>query len=657
MSMLLLMASVAATLGKSTSAITPVQKVLQMMEDMKAKGITEKNEEIVTFKTLVQFCKDTNVAKGKAISDSADAMVQLKADMEKYASDEKVLGKEMSKLDKLIFQAEADKASSKQQYDMDEADYNKLHAQYEQNIVDMGVGINDLKAQKASLGASASSFIQRMASKPEVPEHARGALMAFLSTSSAVQLQRSEAPEASSYASNTGGVEDILFGLEDKLHEELAKLERDFLKTQGSFQMLQQTFTDQIDQHSISRNHKASTKKEKEEARATAEGDLADTESLKAEDEAYLMDVQSNCAQESSDYEKRQKDRAGEVRALNKAIEIISGGAVSGAAEKHLSSLVQGASLAQLRSNSASTSKASLQHDAQRDAASFLQQQSRRISSGVLAALSLRVAGDPFVKVKKMIQDMVFKLMTEANEEAEQKGFCDAELGKNKMTRDQKTTSIDELTATIDELSSKMVQLGTEISDLSQRISDTDAAIQEATAIRQDEKAKNTQTIEEAVGASVAVKQALDVLNEYYQSVGGSAVLLQSTSSTGILGMLEVILSDFARLESNTKSNEATSQGTYKKFIADSNLDRSMAEQQVKDKSESRTEADINLADAKKDWESTQAELSAAKAYFEKLKPTCAGEKVSYDDRVARRELEIESLKEALKILDEQPIA
>jgi len=658
MSVLVVLASVVAVLGKSSLAITPVQKVLQMMGDMKTKAITEKNEEIVTFKTLLQFCKDTDATKEKAISAGADTIEQLKADMEKYESDEKQLAKEMSKLDKLIAEAQENKASSKEQYDVDEADYNKLHGQYEQNIVDMGVGINDLKAQKASLGASASSFIQRMASQLEVPQHARRALMAFLATSSTVQLQKTEAPEASSYASNTGGVEDILFGLEDKLHEELAKLEREFLKTQGSFQMLQQTFTDQMDQHTILRNHKAATKKEKEEARSTAEGDLADTESLKAEDEGYMKDVQSNCAQESSDYEARQMDRAGEIRALNKAIEIISGGAVSGAAEKHLPGLMQVTSLAQLRSSAATASQASLQLEAQRRVASFLQQQSRRISSGVLAALSARVAGDSFAKVKKMIQDMVFKLMEEANEEAEQKGFCDAELGKNKMTRDQKTTSIDELTATIDELTSKMGQLGLDISDLSQRVSDIDSSVQEATAIRQEEKAKNSQTIEEAAGASAAVKQALDVLNEYYQSAGGgSAALLQSKSSTGVLGMLEVILSDFARLESNTKSNEGTSQEAYKKFMADSSLNKSTAEEEVRNKSESRTEADIDLAAANKDLESTEAELSAARAYFEKLKPTCAGEKVSYDDRVARRKLEIESLKESLKILDEQPIA
>merc|ERR1719506_2877659 len=57
------------------------------------------------------------------------------------------------------------------------------------------------------------------------------------------------------------------------------------------------------------------------------------------------------------------------------------------------------------------------------------------------------------------------------------------------------------------------------------------------------------------------------------------------------------------------------------------------------------------------DLEGTQKELDAALAYYEKLKPSCIDADVSYEDRVARRKEEIESLQEALKILNGEDIA
>merc|ERR1719387_2900305 len=99
----------------------------------------------------------------------------------------------------------------------------------------------------------------------------------------------------------------------------------------------------------------------------------------------------------------------------------------TGKRAKHLPSLAQrrGASLAQLRLV-AETQKKPSQHAV----ASFLALQSRELNSRILAAVSQRAAADPFVKVRKMIEDMINKLMDEA-EEAEHKGFCDEELSTN----------------------------------------------------------------------------------------------------------------------------------------------------------------------------------------------------------------------------------
>jgi len=580
----------------------------------------------------------------------------LTADIQKYDADAMTLGTEMTELDASIDKTEQEKAEATEERDTAKADYTTKHAELSQSIDELEVGMAQLKSMMG--GTNAASLIQtmssRLATRSQLPSGAQRLLTSFLETSSTAVLS---APEGAVFESQSGGIVDMMDGLKDKMEDEKTALEKEEMTAQGSYDMIAQTLTSTISEHSSARSMKAKTTKEKEAASSQAAGEKADTVTGKAEDEKYLKDVQSECAMKASDYENNQKLRAGEIGALNKAIEIISGGAVSGASEKHLPSLAQvnqDPSLAQLRS--------STMRPAQLAVASFLKSQGQRTNSRILSMLAVRAAEDPFAKIKKMIQDMVYKLMEEANEEAEHKGFCDAEMGKNKMTRDQKGTAVEELTASIEEMGAHINRLGEQIGGLSGQLAELNAAVVEATSIRQEEKTKNTETITEAKAASSAVQKALGVLQDFYDKAAGASLVqvqapVQASAGGGVIGMLEVILSDFERLEANTKIAEETAQKEFEKFTNESSMDKAVKDTQVNNMSEEKTQLDVDNATAQKDLESTQSELDAALEYYEKLKPSCVQEVESYEDRVARRKEEIESLKDALKILDDQPIA
>merc|ERR1719253_541220 len=107
----------------------------------------------------------------------------------------------------------------------------------------------------------------------------------------------------------------------------------------------------------------------------------------------------------------------------------------------------------------------------------LLLQRSQEANSDLLAMVASRVGEDPFGKVKKMIKDLIVKLSEEANDEADHKGFCDAELATNKATRDEKSAEVTQLTAKIDELTSKNEKLTQDIADLGNAVADIAAAV------------------------------------------------------------------------------------------------------------------------------------------------------------------------------------
>jgi cell division septum initiation protein DivIVA len=312
-----------------------------------------------------------------------------------------------------------------------------------------------------------------------------------------------------------------------------------------------------------------------------------------------------------------------------------------------------------------------MQVQAQARVAVYLHKRSRQLNSRVLSTLAARVNDDPFTKVKKMIKDLIVRLMEEANEEAEHKGWCDTELSTNEQTRKEKTDAVETLHANIDELEASIAKLTEDLRTLAEEVAELTAAMAKATKLRQEEKAKNTETIKDAEEAEAATQQAISVLKEFYAKAADATALIQQpipevfdspykgmqAENGGIIGMLEVIESDFARLESETKAAEATAQKEYDQFMEESKVNKAQKETDIEHKTAKKQDEEQALTTNKEDLEGTQKELDAALAYFDKLKPSCVDAGVSYEDWVARRKEEIESLQEALKILSGEDIA
>jgi len=298
-----------------------------------------------------------------------------------------------------------------------------------------------------------------------------------------------------------------------------------------------------------------------------------------------------------------------------------------------------------------------------------------------VTAIKVQAAEDHFEKVRSLIKDIIGRLEADAEAEANTKTFCDEEMEKTTGSRDSKKEELESLAPQIISKEAEKAQLLEEIAALSKDIAANKKALSEATELRADEKADNADTVEHAKAGKEAVDLAITMLRDFYGSEG--AFLQHSTgyvpknadrdgksvadfapeitdqaeftkrhdATKGILGMLDVILTDFERTVTTTEENEKLSEEAFVEF-------KKATEGDTEQKEESKTSKEgevtiieddvVGLIDSKT---AAQEAYDLALSELEKLKKMCVdGE--SYEDRAAKRKQEIEALKEAHAMLE-----
>jgi len=650
--------------------VTPLQKVLELLEGMSAKGKEAMHAEKVEFSAFSQWCESTKSETSKSIELATSQIVQLEADIEKAESDAEILAAEVEELESQLAAAQAEAQNATEIRKKEHADYAAMHADFSESLDAIARAIQVLRAKVADVPQAQAESLLQARDSLRLPARAKALIDAFIAEGS--DASADGVPEANAYEFQSGGVVTILEKLEKKFQDQRFVLEKEELTAKSSFEMLMQRLTGTITTAEKSVAEKTAAKAGRLSDAASAKGDLEVTEASKVEDEKKLADTTAECEARSKEFEANQALRAQELQAISEAVEILSTDAVKGNAETYLPSMIQGGSravtsLAQLRGSFEGDVTALRQR-----VSSLLEKRGRALDSKYLMLVATHVSADPFVKVKKMIKELIVKLMEQANAEADHNAFCKTELATNKMTRENKQAEVEGLMAAVDEHTAKSVQLANEIADLSSAVAELQQQMAQATELRQEEKSTNTKTVADAAEAQVAVQKAIEVLKKFYGKTSDEAPSMIQSGATeaasepykgmmaesgGILGFLDVVLSDFARLEAETSAEEDAAQSSYDKFMAESKQDESVKQAEIDHKTSSKEQTDSSTAELKRDLEATQEELDAALDYYEKLKPDCVNTGLSYEKRVEMRKEEIESLKEALAILNQEDLA
>jgi len=641
--------TICCLVGALAVHVSPVQKVIELLDELKGKVSGDLAAEETMMEEYTKWCDEEENDKEDAITSNKRTVGDLNAVITDSNARIGELSSEIEELAGKIASADADLKEATSVRDEEHGSFSATEKELLETTDMLG-------RATAVLSRGQFSFLQQHNAK-DLSNLAKG-LSKIVEASwvnskqkavvqSLIQSSESEGDEdlslqpqatAASYSSQGGGILDTLKDMTEKAESTLSDARAEEMKSAHAYAMLKQSLETELKtmnkRMSAATAEKAGTEKEMQDASEQ----LAATEKTLAADTKYLEELQQSCAAKASEWAQRQKDAAEEMGAIEKAKEILTDGVK-----------------AFLQVSSKTTTKDS---NVRSQVVAIMNKLVKKTPSYSLSQVAAAARSDTFGKVKGLIEAMIDRLEKEAAEEADAKAFCDTETSKSKAKQADLTAKLDTHGVRIEKATATIEELKVQIKGLQERMAAMDAAEAEATALRQKEHAEYLKASADYKQSAEAVANAVAVLESYYSS--GSFVQTKQAPEFGskqgdiasqILSMMEVAESDFTRLLAESEAGEKQAQDTYDKLKQDNAVARAANTEEVKGKENEVKRVEMSLVNYKEDHASTSKELDAVLAYLDKLKPQCETKVMSYAERKARREEEINGLKEALEIL------
>eukprot|EP00928_Gymnodinium_smaydae_P023690 TRINITY_DN1944_c1_g1_i1.p1 TRINITY_DN1944_c1_g1~~TRINITY_DN1944_c1_g1_i1.p1 ORF type:complete len:721 (+),score=275.94 TRINITY_DN1944_c1_g1_i1:76-2163(+) len=655
-----------AAAGATGAGASPVAKVLDLLGNLEAKVQAEGVAAQKEYEELSEWCKDGAKNLAFEIKTAKGEIEDLKATIEEQSSVASSLG---SKLEELGAGAATDEADLKAATKIRSEEAKEFKIEEKELVetidtIERAVGILEremrngggsaLQLQHAgNLATALTALVQASVLSSADAQRLTALVQSGQAVDDAADDAELGAPAAAVYEGHSNSIIDVLEDLGNKAQEQLAAARKKEANALHNFQMLEQSLKDQLKFNAKDTEEARKALAVSGEKKALAEGDLKTTSTGLEEDEKALGNMKQSCMTSSQDFEAAKKSRAEELQALAEAKKAIQ---ESTAAADSLNYGLAQVSLLQTGSSTLS-SKADLVNF---EAVRLVRDLARREKAPELAQLASRMASamrlranageDPFAKVRGLISDMIERLERDAQGDASHKAYCDKELAESKTKKGELEHDIGKLSTKIDSMKARSAQLKEETASLQKALSDLASSQAEATKMRSEEKATFVKNKADTEQGLEGVKMALKILREYYAQ-GDKAHAAAEGAATSIVGLLEVVESDFSKALAEMTTAEETAAVSYEQTSQENRVLKATKEKDVQYKAKEAADLDKAVAEANSDRSGLQAENDAVVEYLAKLDEMCIAKPETYEARAERRQAEIAGLKEALQIL------
>jgi hypothetical protein len=673
---------------------SPVEKVVELIEELKAKILADGAMEQKLYDKYACWCETTTARKADAIDDGKALIGKTTTSILTLKGAIAVLASEIADLEAEIAEANEAMAKATKIREKENSDYQQEKAYMETTLTSLHAAIEVLGGagtKKMMLLKAASLVRTAILGSPKLdglsPEKLRIMKSFFEDPVSMLQepvdYYDQKAQAKASYSPQSATIMGILKDMYDTFAADLEKSNSEESAAQFNFEELIAAKTKQVKDWTAEVTDKEGQKAEKSTMLSEAEELLAATQTQLKIDEDFFATARDSCKAKSDEWDERSRLRTEQLDGIEKALKILT----SDEARATFA-----ASATRTQDTFGTEGSREMDQQATKDKSVgdvlFLQmemprEKAYRALKKVIGdsknlrlariAVAVRTASQGhFDEVIAEIDRMIELLGEESQEDIEQRDWCIAEQNNQTNHKENLEYDISQLQAKITMAEKKKAELEAEKEDTLKKKADLEEAMEEALQDREAENQAFTGAKTDDENAIELLGQAIEALSAYGDN---NDVLLQrrqpamevsedqapdatfsskgnqKNAQNGIVALLTQIKENLEIEIKTGLAAEAKATEEYLKLRADADAQIKSYEEQIValDAAISDTDAEItSLTETKED---TEGEHKTTVDYLAKIEPNCEWIKASFYKRAELRTKEADGLREAKAIL------
>jgi len=679
-------AFVGANAAVSEHQANPIRKVVTLLQQMQNKVAAEGKKKEEIYDKFMCYCNNADELLGAAIAEAEKKIPLVGSSIEEDSAMKKQLEADLKA-------HQSDRAAAKEAIAKATAMRNKEATAFAKETGDLKTNIGALNKaipaiEKGMSGGflqtTSASVVRSLSISMDMSSVDRDLLTSFLSSGS-----------SSSYSPKSGEITGILKTMLDEMSADLKDATDRENAAIVAFDELVGAKTKEIDALTKAIESKSIRVGELGVKIAEMKNDLTDTEEDLAESKKFLADLDVNCEKKKKEWSLYKKMQGEELLALADTIKVLNDDDALELFKKTLpgsaSSLVQVAVTDLFVQKKALNALKSMRTDGKDPRVDLLE-------------VALRGGKIGFGKIIKMIDELVAALQKEQAEDDGKKDWCEAELDKTEDSKKGLLQDEADLETAIEDAKESISTLKVEIEALDDGIKALDKEVADATETRKEEHEDFVETLSGNTAAVDLLNFAKNRLNKFYNpslykappkrqlsedeqitvNMGGTLApteapggiagtgigLLQGDAapppppaadlayktkgeeSSGVIRMIDMLVSDVEKDMQESKLEEKDAQGDYEKFMADAAAKRAEDSKSMNDKEASLAETQENLIRDEEGLKNKRVNLMENEKYLGELHAECDFLLKYYDMRKEARTNEIGALGKAKDVLN-----